>query len=258
MIPALSELWQACFGDDTEYIQFFMEHRFRPEDTLVWLEGGKPIGVTYVLPCSIDGCFARYGYAAGVLPSYRRHGIGSLMVQDVVAACRKESSLFFGTPLAGLEEYYHRLGSIDAFYRRTEQLQPEGPAHSLNIADVSPGLYTQLRNETFEGAGFVCWDLEAVTYALAEQSISGGFSHVLTWEGRQYLLFGRCGQGSLQLLETTLSPDLFRLLAPSLCSYYHVSQVIGHFPDVPGPDSRPHGCCWKKLSPSGWFGLDLT
>lgn len=258
MVPALSELWQSCFGDDAEYIQFFMEHRFRPEDTLVWLEKGCPVGVAYLLPCSIDGQLARYGYAIGVLPAYQGHGIGRLMVNGLLEVCQRESSLFFGTPLRGLEEYYHRLGSIDAFYRRTERLDAGGTAYPLSIAEARPELYTQLRNDTFAGPGFVCWDVDAVAYALAEQRLSGGFAHVLTWESRPYLLLGRCTQDGLSLLETTLSPTLIRTLAPSLCAYYHVSHITCPFPDSPGPESQPHGCCWIKLSPSGWFGLDLS
>ena len=258
MIPALSRLWQECFGDSASYVQFFMDRRFRPEDTLVWLEGNQPVGVAYLLPCTIDGQLARYGYAIAVLPHRQSKGIGRELVNGLLEMCREESSLFFGTPLPGLEDYYHRLGSLDAFYRRTGHLEGEGAVHPLDIADAPDGLYTQLRDDAFGGGGFVRWDQEAVSYALAEQRISGGFAHVLTWAHRQYLLFGTCAQGCLHLRETTLPLPLIHELAPSLCAFYRARQIVWHFSDKPGPDCLPYGCCWKQIPPSGWFGLDLT
>ena len=66
MIPALSRIWETCFGDSPEYIRFFMERRFSSCRCFVWLEGEEPVGAAYLLPCTLGGRPAYYGYAVGV------------------------------------------------------------------------------------------------------------------------------------------------------------------------------------------------
>ena len=75
MIPALSRIWEICFGDSPEYIRFFMERRFPTCQSFVWLEQGEPVGVVYLLPSLLQGKQSFYSYAGGVLPEYRNRGI---------------------------------------------------------------------------------------------------------------------------------------------------------------------------------------
>lgn len=74
MIPALSRIWEACFGDSPDYIRFFMENRFPACRSFVWLEDAAPVGAAYLLPCALGEHRAYYGYAVGVHPDYRRPG----------------------------------------------------------------------------------------------------------------------------------------------------------------------------------------
>lgn len=259
MIPALSELWHICFEDDPDYIRFFMENRFRPVDTLVWLEGDEPVGVAYLIPCQIGHRGARYGYAIGVLPSWRRRGVGRRLLSGAKALCQREDALLFVAPRPGVEGYYHALGFQDGFYYRTQRYTPQGTWQSLSITDAAPQRYWALREAVFSGPGDVRWDCSAVSYALAEQRRCGGFAHILTWEGCDYLLFGAMHQETLCLRETTLPAALLCQLAFSLCRYYHASCIQCEIPSDPGSGCRARGCCFPHApSASGWLGLDLT
>ena len=259
MIPALSELWQACFGDDDEYIAFFMAHRFRPEDTFVWLEEGKPVGAAYLIPCQLDGKLGRYGYAGGVLPQWRNRGIFEKLFHGLWSFCLQEGSYFFFAPRPGTEGYYRRFGFSDAFCYETVRHAPCGPGGPLVVAEASPEAYTALRDAALQGAGYVRWDIPSVTYALSEHRLSGGFAHILTWAGQEYLLFGSCSQDGLYLRETTLPPALLSELVSSLCLHYQVPCVTCEFPTQPKPGSRYRGLFMGTVPFSaGWLGLDLT
>ena len=67
MIPALSRIWEECFGDSPEYIRFFMERRFPTCQSFVWLEQGEAVGAIYLLPCFLKGEPVIYAYAGGCL-----------------------------------------------------------------------------------------------------------------------------------------------------------------------------------------------
>ena len=81
MIPALSRIWEVCFGDSPEYIRFFMERRFSTSLSFVWLEDGEPVGVVYLLPSWLRGERSYYSYAGGVLPEHRGKGYGKAMLR---------------------------------------------------------------------------------------------------------------------------------------------------------------------------------
>lgn len=259
MIPALSQLWQTCFGDDMAYIQFFMDHRFRPEDTLVWLEENQPVGVAYLLPCRIGTRAARYGYAISVLPPKQRCGIGQQLLRGAQALCHQEDALLFVAPRPGVEPYYHNLGFQDSFYYRTQRYLPQGTPKPLSVTDATPQRYLAMREAAFCGVSDVHWDYAAVTYALAEQRRCGGFAHIVTWAGGDSLIFGSVSRGTLYLRETSLTPNQLPQLVSSLCQHYQTACVQCDFPSPPGPDCRARGCCTPPISElSGWLGLDLT
>ena len=49
-MPAVRALWQARFGDDDAFCDFFFTHRASPETTVVYDEGGKISSALHILP----------------------------------------------------------------------------------------------------------------------------------------------------------------------------------------------------------------
>lgn len=257
MIPDLIRLWRQCFDDPEEYVTFFMAHRFRPEHALVCLQGGKPVGMAYFLPCRVGLVQARYGYAVGVAPRLRGQGIGGALLACAEKNCTARGELLLVAPRAGLSAFYHQRGYADAFFCRWLELNDDGPVRRLEIVPANAPEYVTLRENAFPQAGLVRWDEPAIAYALAEKRFCGGLADCLRWQSSQYLLFGYRENRCLILEETTLPATLLQQLASSLCAHYQVKQIRCRLPaDARG---QPVGCCYGGVTwDEGWLGLDLT
>ena len=58
--PYIQEIWQKCFGDEEDYIQFYLKHRMTRENMLVIFRDGRPVSMASFLPvqylCSRGVC----------------------------------------------------------------------------------------------------------------------------------------------------------------------------------------------------------
>ncbi|MEG1943277.1 MAG: GNAT family N-acetyltransferase [Angelakisella sp.] len=256
MIPDLTALWQCCFGDSEDYISFFMTRRFQPEGTVVWLEGGRAVGAIYLLPCKIGIQEARYCYAVGVSPEYRGRGICAAMLAAAETWCVSRQMPLFCAPRAGMADYYRQRGYQDAFFCRWVEFSPTGHADELAPTEVESAQYMRLRNQALPQQGLVRWDEPAVEYALAEHRLCGGFAHLLSWQGEDYLLLGQQEARGLVLTETTLPEGLLAKLAPSLCASYGGNRLFCRLPSPQGGEMT--GVCFGSVTwSSGWLGLEI-
>lgn len=260
MIPALSRIWEACFGDSPEYIRFFMENRFPTCRSFVWLEAGEPAGAAYLLPCILGERPAYYGYAVGVLPEFQRRGICGEILRSAEEFCRHEGAVFFVLPRPGVEGYYLKRGFYPGFFHQFQRVQPAGvPPVGLKVVEAEAEEVVLLRDTFFHGPGYVAWDRAATAYALEEQRRCGGFAHVLRWQGERYLLFGANRGETLLLRETTLSPEQMKAVSPWLSAFYGVSELVVERPAPSFETGIPRGCCWNfVLDVPGWLGFDLA
>lgn len=260
MIPALSQIWAACFGDSPDYIRFFMEKRFPTCQCFVWLEREHPVGAAYLLPCTLGERPAYYGYAISVHPEFQSRGFCGEILRAAEDFCEQKDAVFFVSPRPGVEEYYRKRGFYPGFFHRIHRIVPTGvPVSGVKISQAGPKEYLALRDTFFQGSGYVAWDIGAVTYALEELRLCGGFAHVLYWLGKQYLLFGTKQKGILSVKETTIPSEILDRLASALCILYDVSELIVEYPADSFEDSTPRGCCWNfTLDVPGWLGFDLT
>ena len=85
MIPDLKELWKLSFHDEDSYIDFYFEHRYRAENTYVYLDNGIPMGMLTLLPAQIvvtddSKQPIYYVYAVATHPSMRRQGIAAKLL----------------------------------------------------------------------------------------------------------------------------------------------------------------------------------
>ena len=260
MIPALSRIWEDCFGDSPEYIRFFMENRFPSCQCFAWLDGEEPTGAAYLLPCTLGGRPAYYGYAVGVSPAFRHRGICTEILRAAEELCTQENAVFFVMPRPGVESYYLQRGFLPAFFHRVHRFVPTGtPVPGVEFSRADAETYLLRRDSFFEGPGYVAWDMAAVSYALEEQRLCGGFAHMLCWQGNQYLLFGTKRGGTLFIRETTIPLVTLEQLVPSLCAHYGVSALEAEYPADSIEEGVPRGCCWNvALGVPGWLGFDLA
>ena len=257
MIPALSRIWEICFGDSPEYIRFFMERRFPTSQSFVWLEQGEPVGVVYLLPSLLQGKQSFYSYAGGVLPEYRNRGIFREIFHFLIEFCKFEGATLTVVPAPGLTNYYREMGYQPVFSYRKLAFKPKNAGRSIELREAEAEQYVCLRDRAFQELNYVQWNLEAVKYALEENRYCGGFAKIITID-QDYLLFGKKEDKVLNILETTLSRKLAEEIVPDLCYHWRVEQVIFRFPAEQSEERVENGGTWGTVPfCNGWMGLEL-
>lgn len=228
--------WQVCFGDDEEYIDFYMKNRMTDENMLVIHEDGKIVSMASFLPVEYchDGTYlnARYVYAVATLPEYRGRGLAG----EILAFAKEhfEEPLILAPAEESLCKYYEEKGFQMAFSR--EENSPLGGVEAMevmepdeNVSDttesVTPEEYCKIRDERFEREGYVRWDPQAVRYAMELNAYCGGKTYAVLSdnestrmeqaEEKDILMYGTKGD-TLVIEETTLSKARLKSLLPGL------------------------------------------
>ena len=248
------DLWQQCFHDDSTYIEMYLDHRFEIENMLVIYEDSRPVSMASLLPVqvTIHGTKenARYVYAVGTLPAYRKKGYASEILRHALEK--------YGEPLIlqpadrDLQEYYEKHGFVDAFGESPcwiyagkctgTPVIPSGSENNLraaemyasdtgleelggwSVADADAKAYKAVRDEAFEKEGYVEWDEQAVAYALKGNQFCKGRTLLLTktvkdTDVRRAVLMYRIEGDSLHIIETTLHDNELHEILPELLLY---------------------------------------
>ena len=78
-IPTLKEMWKLCFQDEDTFIDFYFNEVYKNDETLVYLENGKPAAAFQMIPYSLKNGTEIFqaGYISGVMthPDFRRKGL---------------------------------------------------------------------------------------------------------------------------------------------------------------------------------------
>lgn len=220
MTGRLKHIWQVCFGDSREYIDFYFQRRFRPEEMLVCLAEGQPVSMLSLLPAQL--CYQgrrqpiRYVYAVATLPEYRGRGCARLLLEE--ASRRLQVPLALVPASGSLGEYYGRLGFRNAFAIDEITITPEEIAacgserygQEYWLLTVTPGEYYRIREEYLSTMGistngYVSWDEAAIAYALQENDFADGYAYKVRHHGREDILLFREEDHYIRVLETTLS-----------------------------------------------------
>lgn len=216
MTKELKRIWQICFGDEPEYIDFYFEYRFRPEEMLVYLIDGHPVSMLSLLPAKLyyGGKMQslRYVYGVGTLPEHRGRGYARILLEE--GRRRTGEPLALVPALDSLWEYYGKLGFAPVFWLAEYHIEPEEIAACGSERDgqeywlltVTPGEYYRIREAAFAADGYVSWDEDAIAYTLRENDFVGGYAYKVQHHGREDILMMRQEEQALHILETTLSP----------------------------------------------------
>ncbi|NLG02302.1 MAG: GNAT family N-acetyltransferase [Clostridia bacterium] len=230
LITGLKLLWKECFSeDDDAYIDFFFQNRFDEKNLYYEMENGEIYAAVHLLPCyvTIDGREqkALYGYAGGLRKKFRGLDRFKGVVENML---QKNPNVFLFCPKESLVDYYKQMGFVPCFCQdmieTDEALQDENKKNDLKISPLESAAYENMRNDFFQGEGYVRWDLNAIDYALKEKRFCGGFTHLLHYKEHQYALIGEVKDQQLILEETTIPEEQLYDLLPSLCNIYGASR----------------------------------
>lgn len=181
---AQKELWQAAFGDDPRYIDWFYTCCWKPEDMLLLLEDGRLASMLALLPQTIilpDGgtASAWYIYALATDPGVRSKGYGRQLLHyvdgflqqrgaDCVTVVPAEASLF---------KFFSMVGFSPAFYTRKVELLRgmTTPAHPEDrVEPIRPEEYGEIREKALAGMPSVAYGQELLRYQEGVGRLSGG------------------------------------------------------------------------------------
>jgi len=78
--PALKAMWKCCFPDDTDiFIDFYFDKVYQNDETLLYLENGKPVAAFQMIPYSLknNAETSQAAYISGAMthPDFRRKGL---------------------------------------------------------------------------------------------------------------------------------------------------------------------------------------
>lgn len=204
----IQKLWQICFGDEEEYIDFYIQKRMTKDNMLTIWQDGKVVSMASFLPAEYvskngERIPVRYVYAVATLPEYRGRGYAEQILMfagslwgEALVLCPAEESLY---------GYYQRMGFVKAFgytdnavkilseetgnesepqtvMAKGSMWETDSDAagnRTVKINDyyieaASAAKYKEIRNRHFANPGALLWDEAAIQYAMDSNACFDG------------------------------------------------------------------------------------
>lgn len=189
-INGFISLWREAFGDSAEEIRFFLDNKFKPENTLIYDEYGEIASMLFLL----DGkmCISGkdypsyYLYAACTAPKYRGRGIMSALLKaaEKTASDRNIRYICLLPAEDSLYDYYSRFGYQTAFSKKILTVTRDEITEESNFVcdEAQINNLEKLRENAFNGIDRFKWSNDAVNFAFEHTKMYGG-NHFITCKG---------------------------------------------------------------------------
>lgn len=210
-ISELKLIWKVCFGDSDEYINFFFDNMFKPENAVVADIDGRASGVVHLLDAKFYDTPFKYGYAIGVLPEFRGNSLCKKMHDFIRDYCEKNSFMYGLHPANDkLAEFYKSIGLNDMFSLKIKEYVNDTENNDeFEISDISPDEYFNLRESHFKP--LVSWGKDTIVYMMNEAKHFGGFAKKIYIDGNEKILLVKKYNDEIIIKETTMSDsDILR------------------------------------------------
>ena len=226
-IPQIKNVWERCFDDPINYVDFLYDRVSPPEKTLVWEEDGEIRAMAAAIDCSF--CFREqalkcvYIYGCATLPEYEWQSIqGKLIsrIEEEAEARGAQMSLIIPGNMM-LYSFYRKQGYTSEFPYRELVLrsgvledtgEPDTPVVDNRITNTE--MYA-IREEALYHIPHVRWSekqidfltLDAITYGehLASYSGEKGKSYVVYAMRKNHMYVRECLGTTDEAVRTILS-----------------------------------------------------
>lgn len=253
----ITDLWIEAFGDEKEYVQFYLKHRFTADNMLIYIENDKVVSMLTLLPltlyCGEEQVAAKYVYAVATKKDCRRRGYAAELLSY---AHETYGTLVLEPAGEALAQYYCRMGFREAFFVREYELAitDEQTEHTKYwLLSITPSEYADLRDRYFMGEGYCQWERDGIAYALLENDFCGGYAYKILHNGQEDLLLYRMEEGKLRIIETTLTDAAICDVCRKLKLPVTKASVRRNAPD----GGKMLGMLWSKAPVTGGY-LNLT
>lgn len=167
-------LWYECFGDEAEYIEFFLERC--PNKLCVGsLEDDELVSMLFLLNGEVNGLPAKYIYAACTAHEFRGRGLMAGLIEYSKNCCAENGIdfIFLVPAEEGLYGYYSRFGFIPKMRRAEIALKGgSGKLDAVKTTDIKA--VAKRRTELLSSVKRFAFDLETTEYTVAEFLYTGG------------------------------------------------------------------------------------
>ncbi len=122
------DMWKTCFGDPDAYMELYFHHKYRNENTLLYMDEGKAVASLQMLPYQFTFCGGEIPviYLSGVctLPQARKKGfVHQLLLQSFAVAADRAIPLMLLVPQElWLLQFYDKYGFAQTFDSGTDPL----------------------------------------------------------------------------------------------------------------------------------------
>lgn len=233
-VLAMKKIWQACFGDTMDYIDFFFEKCFNPKHALVAYYDYKPVAMLFLLPTTLTIAQKQYQgayvYAVATKPEYRGKGIMKRMEQKAVEVSKQAGLQFLCLvpQTKSLYKMYEKIGYKTAFYLSEKRYIPLGTPNydQIKIEECAKDEFIDLRKQ-FIGRlpSSVDFDDFYQKYRYDELAYSGFQLLKAESESEVGYLVGYREKDKFVIKETSIPQELLPKVLDCVAERYHVNFV---------------------------------
>lgn len=230
-IPQLESIWKVCFGDSDEYIDFFFDNMFKPENAVVADIYGKTAGVVHLLDAKFFKTPFKYGYAIGVLPEFRGNSLCKKMHDFIKDYCEKNNFMYGLHPANDkLACFYKSIGLDDMYSLKFAEVKDFDNDEDFCISDITPDEYFDIRENHF--SPLVSWDKETILYMMNEAKHFGGFAKKIHIDTKERLLLVKLYEDKIIVKETTMCDEEILRVNSFLKKYFGRKKVMYVLPNT--------------------------
>lgn len=235
-IRALKHIWQICFDDTKEYIEFFFEKCFPMTKCIVLLCDNLPVGAMYLMDIHTTeyDTFKKgfYIYAVGILPEHRGKGLFKLM-HDALSQYLLSNNLFAALCPANekLCEYYANLGYIENAYLSEKTIIPQnGHSTGYSVQVLTTDLFIEMRN-SYLSSNAILWADNFLDYIISENQFCDGYNLLLDDScGKKHFVVANKSDDCLYIVESDIPYEKLQQFTDFLCSYTHTKEARWKLP----------------------------
>ncbi|MBR3149668.1 MAG: GNAT family N-acetyltransferase [Eubacterium sp.] len=235
-IPALCDIWKACFSDSDEYVKLFYDENFERIEVLALFVNEKPVSMINLLDASFADEKAhrksKLIYATGTLPEHRKKGYMGALIEHVTDKAKKEDFALFLKPSSpSLIKYYKKYGfELDSYFRLITVTPNK--KQDISASDLSYKEYNRMRDAHFSKAPYVKWQDEHLRWCAAENEYFNGKTLKLRQNGNEHFLMCYPEGRHLIISETDMSLTQIKELSGALCDMFSTEAIKAYVPDT--------------------------
>ncbi len=226
----IKRLWQSSFGDSEAYIDFYLEHKYDPNKTVLLEVDNMVIGMAHLLPCTLrPKQKALYWYAVCIDEKMRNKGYFRHLVTEVLKETKRRGFVNLCVPAPGLESVYQKMGFHNSYLADDIAFVRENsnfPSNKTSFLKANPEDFINL----FREEGSTVWSLDAIHYAFEENEYTGGKQIKFQFEGKTYFAFAINKENHYLIDYHNISQNVFEKIKYDLFTELNCEKILFRAP----------------------------